>query len=222
MEIKKNPQADMNRKSLGLHWIGLVFAFSVVLVAFEYRTTTYEEFVAGQIDLDFMEEEIIPVSRIKATPPPPPPKKQIIEVFEIVDEPEEPEEIPEFIDPELLLPEEIHYIEPAVEVIDEEKVWTRVEIFPKFPGGQEAFFEYLRDEIKYPKEAKRAGVSGRVYVRFVVGKNGEILEAEVLNGPGYGLNDEALRVIRSMPAWSPGIQNGNAVKVEFKIPIVFR
>lgn len=222
MENKKNLKADVNRKSHSLLWIGLAFALSAVLVAFEYRTTTYEEFVAGQIDLDFLEEEIIPISRIKSPPPPPPPKKQIIDTYEIVDEPVEPDVIPEFVDPKLVPPDEIIYIAPEVEIIDEEKIWVSVEVLPEFPGGEEGFFNYLKNEIKYPKEAKQSGVSGKVYVRFVVGKNGEIIEAQVLHGPGYGLNDEALRVIQAMPAWSPGIQNGHPVKVEFKIPINFR
>jgi protein TonB len=221
MELKKNPLANVEHKKPVLYWVGLLFACSVVLVAFEWRTTTYEEFVAGNLDIDFIEEEIIPVSRMKAPPPPPPPPV-IHETFELVEELTETIEPVEWYEPEPLEPEEIHELEPVTEIIDEEKVWTVVEEYPEFPGGKEMFYQFLQDNIKYPAEAKRAGVSGKVYLRFVIGKDGQIIEAEVLDGPGYGLNEEALRVFGLMPAWSPGIQNGHPVKVEFTFPINFR
>lgn len=220
MESKKSEQKDLERKTPSRMWIGLMFACAVVLVAFEWRTFEIDYNAAGNWSPpDLIEEEIIPISRIKPPPPPPPPKS-VIE-FKIVEEITEP--LPELELPDLELEEEppVEEISNPVEVIDEERIYMSAEVMPGFPGGDEAFYEYLRDNLKYAKEALHAGVSGKVHLQFVVAKDGSITDVQVLDGPGYGLNEEALRVISNMPNWSPGKQNGIPVKVEYKLPISF-
>jgi len=106
-------------------------------------------------------------------------------------------------------------------VAEETTPFTIVEEMPTFPGGEEKMMGYLHDHIKYPQIAKENGITGRVYVKFVVDKEGKIKDATVLRGIGGGCDEEALRVIRTMPDWKPGKQNGRSVPVYFNLPINF-
>ena len=115
--------------------------------------------------------------------------------------------------------------EETIEVIPEEtaEVFTFVETMPDFPGGgQQAFLEYLSKNIKYPQMAKDAGIEGTVYIKFVIETDGSIGVVQVLRGVSNALDTEAQRVIKEMPAWSPGEQNGRKVRVSYTVPIRFR
>ncbi|TVT40345.1 TonB family protein [Hymenobacter setariae] len=96
-----------------------------------------------------------------------------------------------------------------------------VEKMPEFAGGTEALMRYLRSHLRYPSEALRAQAEGRVYVSFVVQADGTIADISVPKGLGYGLDEEAQRVVRQMPAWTPGQQSHHAVPVRFTLPITF-
>jgi len=96
-----------------------------------------------------------------------------------------------------------------------------VEIMPQFPGGEVARHKFLNDNLRYPAAARDARISGTVYVSFVVERDGSISEVHTVRGPGGGLNEEAERVVRMMPAWSPGIQSGRYVRVQFTMPVRF-
>ena len=100
--------------------------------------------------------------------------------------------------------------------------FTVVEKMPAFAGGQEALLRYLRNHLRYPSAALAAGVGGRVFMSFVVGSDGKISEVTILKGLGYGLDEEALRVVRQMPAWTPGYQSQHPVPVRFTLPITFQ
>lgn len=112
--------------------------------------------------------------------------------------------------------------EPVVERGNQNGVFTIVEKMPEFPGGQEAMIKYLSKNIKYPEAAVSAGIQGAVYVSFTVDADGAIRDAEVMRGIGGGCDEEALRVVNSMPLWEPGMQRGEAVKVKYRMPIRFR
>ncbi|MFN8431820.1 MAG: energy transducer TonB [Spirosomataceae bacterium] len=103
-----------------------------------------------------------------------------------------------------------------------EPIFTAVEVQPEFPGGPAAMYKYLGMSIVYPKEAQKANISGRVFVRFIVRKDGTIDNVEVLKGIGFGCDAEAARVIKAMPKWTPGYQNGKAVNVYYNMPIVYK
>jgi protein TonB len=92
---------------------------------------------------------------------------------------------------------------------------------PDFPGGEDALNAYLSKNIKYPKQANENGVQGRVVLQFVVNEDGDISDIKVVRGIGSGCDQEAMRVVNSMPKWKPGKQNGKAVKVSFSLPILF-
>ncbi len=102
-----------------------------------------------------------------------------------------------------------------------EKAFLSVDQMPMFAGGDAALFKYLGNNINYPARAKQAGVEGLVVVTFVVAANGDIQDVTVLKGLGYGTDEEAMRVIEHMPAWTPGRQNGRAVPVRYTLPIRF-
>ncbi|MBJ6111655.1 TonB family protein [Hymenobacter sp. BT523] len=101
-------------------------------------------------------------------------------------------------------------------------VLAYAEQMPAFPGGEEAFRRYLSAKTRYPPEAERLNLSGTVYVRFVVDEAGRIRDAEVVKGVGAGLDEEALRLVRLMPWWTPGRQHGQPVRVQRTLPISFR
>ncbi|GAA4500785.1 hypothetical protein GCM10023172_21650 [Hymenobacter ginsengisoli] len=96
-----------------------------------------------------------------------------------------------------------------------------VEKMPEFAGGQEALLRYLRSHLRYPGSALAAGVGGKVFMSFVVGADGTISDVTILKGLGYGLDEEAQRVVRQMPAWTPGYQSKHPVPVRFTLPITF-
>jgi protein TonB len=99
--------------------------------------------------------------------------------------------------------------------------FVAVEKMPEFTGGQAALLRYLRQHLRYPGSALAAGVGGRVFMSFVVGADGRISDVTILKGLGYGLDEEAQRVVREMPAWVPGYQSKHAVPVRFTLPITF-
>lgn len=105
---------------------------------------------------------------------------------------------------------------------EETKVFDVVEQMPTFPGGDGALFEYLSKNIRYPAVAEENGVQGRVIVTFVVERNGSITDVKVVKSVDPSLDKEAMRVVKSMPNWIPGKQNGQAVRVKFTVPVTFR
>jgi TonB family protein len=105
---------------------------------------------------------------------------------------------------------------------NEEPIFNAVENNPEFPGGTAAMYKFLGENIKYPKTAQRANVSGRVFVKFIVEKDGSIAVVEVMKGIGFGCDEEAKRVIMSMPRWKPGLQNGKNVRVYYNMPVVYK
>ena len=118
--------------------------------------------------------------------------------------------------------EDIAAPEPPKHVVEETKIFIVVEQMPMFPGGDGALMGYLRDNIHYPTVAAENGVQGRVVVGFVVERDGSITDVNILRGVDPSLDREAMRVVKSMPKWTPGKQNGSAVRVKYQVPVSFR
>ena len=104
----------------------------------------------------------------------------------------------------------------------EHDVYQIVEQMPEFPNGQETLMQYIAEQVKYPAEAKKAGAYGRVFIGFIVEPDGSLSDFKVLRGIGYGCAEEALRVVKSMPKWQPGIHRGKAVRVQYLVPVNFK
>ncbi len=104
---------------------------------------------------------------------------------------------------------------------DKDGLYMIVEKMPAFPGGHERLLDYVTSNIKYPKEAEKKGIEGRVYVSFVVNEDGSVSDVKVLRGIGGGCDEEATRVVENMPNWEPGMQEGKPVKVAYNLPVMF-
>ena len=105
---------------------------------------------------------------------------------------------------------------------EKDSVYNKPEVMPEYPGGMEAMMKYLSENLKYPEQAKEKNTQGRVLVTFIVEKNGSISDVKVVKGIGNGCDEEAVRVIKAMPKWKPGMQDGKKVRVSFAIPISFK
>ena len=113
---------------------------------------------------------------------------------------------------------------PVPETISSEKqdsIYLVVENMPEFPGGRKALMKYLADNIKYPKDAKKRGIHGRVFVNFIVEEDGSISNVKLLRGIGSGCDEESIRVVKAMPKWIPGEHEGKKVRVSFNVPLKF-
>lgn len=222
MEAKKTEKADLEKKSSFFFSIGLLIAMSLVVMAFEWKQ--YEESLAetiGKSTNTFEEMLEVPPTDL---PPPPPPQIQAPVIIEVPDETKIEEEIDVKFDVEA---SEETKIEAVTVVVEEEKenvdeIFTIVEE-PALPkGGYPAFYKYVNDKIKYPSQARRMGVEGKVFVEFVIGRDGSVSEVRAVKGIGAGCDEEAVRVIQAAPSWTPGKQRGKSVKQRMVLPITFK
>jgi protein TonB len=223
MEIKKNPVADLEKKRSLFMMAGYVVALSVVLVAFEWKTFERTAGDLGQLVVDNLEEEIIPITEqeIKPPPPPPPPPPPAPEI-EIVDDDVEIEDEVEIQDVEADQKTEVKEIaKPVEEEPQEPDFFTIVEDMPAFPGGDGALLKFIAENVVYPPIAKENGITGVVYVSYVVDKDGSIKDAKVVRGADPFLDKEAVRVVKMLKGYKPGKQRGKPVPVQFTIPIRF-
>lgn len=226
MEIKKSEKANLESKKLTWILLGLIFALAAHFVAFEW--TQYEKEFTGEIvdagDI-VLEEEVIPITMPeKKTVPPPPQAVTQAEVLNIVEDDAEIEETTiasaedqaDFVE----ITDDVPIVVEEPE--QEEQIFQVVEERPQFPGGDAELMKYLQKNIKYPTICQEQGIQGRVIVQFVVNTDGSIVDPQVIKPVNPHLDKEALRVISTMPKWSPGKQRGKAVRVRFTVPVTFR
>ena len=116
---------------------------------------------------------------------------------------------------------EIDYIIVDGNLVSNE-IFQIVEEMPQFPGGEQKLMEYISENIKYPQNARETGIQGRVFVGFIVEPDGSVSNVKLLRGIGGGCDEEAIRVIKSLPKWEPGKQRGKAVRVAYQLPVFFR
>lgn len=220
MEPKKNPKADVYRKSSMFFNVGLVLSLLLAISAFEWKSYDTSEIVLqSQINDDFEDLLDIPLTQ---QPPPPPPKIQLPEIVEVPDEEEIVEDIEVDLDIEITeeeVIEEIVFEEVEEEVADE--IFTVVEEMAEFKGGAGAFAKYLQSNVVYPHQARRMGVEGKVFVQFIVGKDGSLSDIKVLKGLGAGCDEEAIRVMKKSPPWNAAKQRGRPVRLRMVIPLNF-
>lgn len=223
MELKKNPKADINKKSTLFLNIGLVISLALTFFAFEYKF--YDEGPA--MDLGQVEDNMEEIMDIPPTqqPPPPPPKIQLPEIVEIPDEEEIEEEIELDLDLDMTEDTQIEDIifdeDPGEEEVDQ--IFTIVEQQAEPKGGIQAFYDYVGKQLqdKYPRQAQRMGIEGVVFVQFVIEKDGSLTDVVSVKGIGGGCDEVAVEVVKNAPAWTPGKQRGRAVRSQRVIPIRF-
>ncbi|WP_026998286.1 energy transducer TonB [Eisenibacter elegans] len=227
MEAKKNPKVDVNLKTGMFFNIGLIISLAITLFAFEWRT--YDEVDSGNQEVvEAREESTMEEPPITEMPPPPKPVIQDPEIIEVPDEEEIEEEIEtkfsQVAEP-LKKQEkvEIKFEAPKLQEEKTDEVFDIVEDQPAPDGGMEEFYKYIGKKMKYPTQARRMGIEGKVFVQFVVDVDGSLTDIKVVKGIGGGCDEEAVRVLEEYPKkWNPGKQRGRAVKVRMSLPIVFK
>ena len=226
MEIKKSPKADLESKKLTFTLVGLVLTLFVVWRVFEYKSYDKQTVDNLQTKVEVIEEEMVEITKQeqpKVQPPQPKPQVTQIQVVEDDVEVEDEIDINAEVDQDEVI-EEYEFTPPEIEEeeIVEAEIFKVVEEMPEFPGGAAKMMEYIQKNIKYPMMARESDIQGRVFVSFVVEPDGSITNVAVLRGIGGGCDEEALRVVQSMPNWKPGKQRGSAVRCSFTVPIIFK
>ncbi len=226
MEIKKSPKADLESKKLTFTLIGLVLTVFVVWRVFEYKSYDKQSIDDLQRTVEVIEEEMVEITKQeqpKVQPPQPKPQVTQIQIVEDDVEVEDEIDINAEVDQDEVI-EEYEFTPPEIEEeeIVEAEIFKVVEEMPEFPGGAAKMMEYIQKNIKYPMMARESDIQGRVFVSFVVEPDGSITNVAVLRGIGGGCDEEALRVVQSMPNWKPGKQRGSAVRCAFTVPIIFK
>lgn len=200
------------------------FCVSILAIIFVFEHKTFEQGSMVQLTSiagDF--EDLVDIPQTQQPPPPPPVVQQPI-VIEVPDDEEIEDDIEINLDITMneddIVEELVVYEEPEEEVA--ETIHQIVEEMPTPHGGLSAFYQYLNKNLKYPGQARRMGIDGKVYMLFVVEKDGTLTDVTVQKGIGAGCDEESLRVIQNAPRWNPGKQRGNPVRVRFSFPIIFR
>ncbi len=230
MEPKKSPEADLEKSRGVFLQFGIVLALLLSIFLIEYKT--YDESIANLGELEVqMDDEIIPITQREVAPPPPPPPPPP-EVIEVVEDDVELEDELEMQTTETDMMEEVEVIEMEEEVSDEVLSFAVVESVPIFPGCEDAkdnderkacfqqkVLVFVSRNFEFPEMAKEMGIQGRVYVNFVIEKNGSITNVEIVRGVDPLLDDEAVRVVKKLPKLIPAKQRGKPVRMSFTLPI---
>ena len=220
---KKNKRAKLENKRFLFFQIGLIISLAMILAAFEWSSSPGSIKSFEISDITAIEEEISQITRPEVLKPPPPkPKPQ--EVLNIISNTDEiiDEYLGEDIEPEPYQPIDIKpFIDDPEEPDD--TPFIIVEDMPTFRGqGLEGFRNWVLKNLRYPEIAAENGISGKVYIRFVVGFTGEVEDVTVFRGVDPALDQEALRVVSLSPNWNPGKQRGKPARVQYTLPIHFK
>ena len=215
--------------------LGYVLVLATMFVAFEYTTRDIKYDELEPIYESNFEEDMIPITTQKEQmAPPPAAAPKVAEILNIVDDETE------LVEEEVQTSEEVNQaittavgdgaptvvapgpVGPVREEADDDRIFEVVEENAQFPGGDDACYKWLYDHIKYPAIAQEQGIQGRVFVRFVVNKDGSIVDVEVTRSPDPSLSKEAERVVKLMPKWKPARQGNKNVRSRFNLPVMFK
>jgi protein TonB len=203
-------------------WFSFCLSISAIIIVFELKT--YEKGSVVQLaSINDQFEDILDIPQTQQPPPPPPAIQQPV-IIEVPNEEEIDEEISIDLDIEMtedqVIEDIIAFDEPEKE--EAETIFQIVEETPSPQGGLQAFYRYLGKNLKYPAQARRMGVEGRVFLSFVVEKDGSLTDIQVMKGIGAGCDEESIRVMSNAPKWNPGKQRGVPVRVRYSFPIIFK
>ena len=234
MMPKKNPNADLTKNSSLYFVIGLSLILFITWQVIEWKTYDKSLYDYEALNIDDEDKEEIPITEQVKTPPPPPPPPPAPQVIEIVEDEKEVEETviesTETDEDEVI---EVDDVEIEEEDLDVDVPFAVIEDVPIFPGCenvskkerricfQQKMNKHIRNNFRYPEIAQEMGIQGRVYVNFIIAKDGNITNIQ-MRGPDNNLEKEAYRIISRLPKMIPGKQRGRPVRVPFSIPIVFR
>ncbi|NOQ75107.1 MAG: TonB family protein [Crocinitomix sp.] len=220
MELKKSKKANLESKKNSFRLLGLVMICAMVGMAFEHTGFTASDgkqiVQDNSMDVDLVFEPIEeepPIEEEEITPPPP----LVIDEPVIVPDDQKVKDIDFDIDKKIVVLPEVDLKPPTPELpVD------FPDVDPIFPGGAAAMQQWIVDNVDYPELAREMGEQGKVYVKFVVDRKGNIEKVSIRKGVSDALDAEAKRVVRKMPNWIPGEKDGKPVSVNFTLPIHFR
>lgn len=224
-EPKKTNRADLDKKRPLILSISLTVTMLLMVFAFEFKTTP------GTKVIDIIEntstfDDLVDVPPTEQLPPPP----VVVQLPRIVEVPNE-EEIKDEIkvqfdidvtDRTTLQEFTLVVTAPVVEEEEPDKIFLIVEQTAVPKGGMAAFYKYVSDNIRYPAQARRMDIQGRVFVEFVVDKDGQLNQFQIVKGIGAGCDEEAIRIMQNAPRWEPGKQRGKPVRQRMVLPIYFK
>lgn len=224
METKKNQKADIRNLRIIFLEFGMIVALGLVLAAFQWGVNDRS---GVKFDYQIPTElpiELPPITTVDKPKPPEPPKPpKALEIELIKNNDQQPLDTVDFSSeatqeqPVVTIP-----LEVEVELADTTYEIYLVDVMPKFKGGDEALVRFIGSKTVFPKEAIENRIGGRVYVSFVINETGQVTQIALLRGADNILNQEALRVVSSMPDWIPGQKRGKPVKVKYQVPINFK
>ena len=224
MELKKNPKVDVNNKRVVLLEIGLCLALIAVIGAFLY---TPGEVVVEKIDMNYgpVEEQITEITRQEEQKPEPPKKTEITVITDVLNIVTNDEKIETSID-FTEYDEDVEIVQQVAveeEEIEEDQPFVKVEEMPSFQGGDiTKFRNWVQGKVRYPQIAQENNITGRVLLQFVIEKDGSLTNIQVIQTPDSSLSDEAIRVLKTSPKWTPGKQRNQNVRVKYTLPVDFR
>ena len=234
MQLKKNPNADLTKNSSLYFAVGLAVVLFISWQAIEWKTYDKSGYGYEALNVDDDDDEEVPITEQLKTPPPPPPPPPAPEVLEVVEDEEEVEEtIIESTETDQEEIVEVEDVEVEDDFDDVDIPFAVIEDVPIYPGCekvakserrncfQDQINKHIRKNFRYPEIAQEMGIQGRVYVNFVIAKDGSITNVR-MRGPDKNLEKEAARIISKLPSMTPGKQRGRPVRVPFSIPITFR
>ena len=228
MEIKKSPKADLEGKKGVFFEIGLTLALAVLLFAFEWKSSTEQVTPFQTPAEEQIEDEIIPITQqMLKPPPPPPPAPKLTDLIKIVEDELSIDEELEIDDAEADVENKNNYNFDydgdswgEEESDGEADIFQVVEDMPQFPGG--SVQKWIAKNVKYPMIAQENNIQGKVFVQFVIEKDGSVSDVKVARSVDPSLDKEAIRVVKAMPKWKPGKQRGKPVRVSYTVPINFQ
>ena len=224
MEIKKNPEVDVQNKRFLLGEIGLAVALLVVIAAFLYSPRETEEVVIEQA-VAVVEEEMVEITRQDQKPPEPPKRTEIKVITDVLNIVTNDEKITTDVD-FAEFAEDVEIIQQVAveeETVEDDQPFVKVEQMPSFQGGDlMTFRNWVMSKLRYPQIAQENGITGRVLLMFVIEKDGSLTNIQVIQTPDSSLSDEAIRVLKTSPKWTPGKQRNQTVRVKYTLPVDFR
>lgn len=224
MEIKKSPKADLQNKRGLLLEIGLVVALLAVIVAFWYSPAEHR---IEKVDMNLgpVEQELIEITIEQQEPPEVPKRVEmnvITDILQVVTNDTNINTEIDFTD----FDEDTDIVQKVMvkeEEILEEEIFLKAETMPSFMGGDLSVFRnWVQKQITYPAIAEENGIQGKVVLQFVVEKDGRLTNIKVLSSPDRALTEEAMRVLKLSPKWSPGMQRNQPVRISYTLPVEFR
>lgn len=224
MEVKKSKRAAIENQRGTWLLMGFVVVLAFMFVTFEWTQHDIKVATGSLADEPFSLRHFS-LSRIRReVEPPPPPVVKVAELLNIVDDDDLEADAVVLGFDDFEDPVEIKYRPVVVETENEpveDEILVTAEKMPEFPGGNGALLQYLNKNIKYPVVPQEQGIQGRVIIQFVVDKDGTITDPVVVRSVDPYLDKEALRVIKAMPKWKPGIQGARSVRVKYTVPVTF-